>query len=339
MMRYALLLTLISLAALLPLQDALAQDIAFGGTEVVNLAKAIVDETAKTNQLPSAYQLTMTNGHTMVITAPNAFELLARSIIAWQATKSFPTEVSLQLHDIKGSDYHPEDEPKAAGQMTAVLAADIGNYADPLLKMTIAQGNTIPRSVVFLTKQKLTAAQFIVAMSALLDETTKQNAIPKAFAIPLVCSPQNWLATERPVVVAARVTGDKEPWQRIDLRISLNEMDLTEAGPVLRDWKGPIPPFCGAIHVELQGFGPVGDIQLMLDSQLLNSYKGIGPHRYELDTLPLADGLHTISATATDTSGTTNAYVFSFTVQNGRRSGFTPAQIADLNLEATTQPR
>ena len=52
-----------------------------------------------------------------------------------------------------------------------------------------------------------------------------------------------------------------------------------------------------------------------------------------------ADGLHTISATATDTSGTTNAYVFSFTVQNGRRSGFTPAQIADLNLEATTQPR
>ncbi|MHB0937529.1 MAG: hypothetical protein ACYDCO_17170 [Armatimonadota bacterium] len=334
MMRYVWLLILISVAALLPLQVARAQEIVFSGTEVVNLAKAIVAETSTSYQLPSSFQMTMLNGHTMIVTAPNAFELLCRSIIAWRETTNFPGEVAIEMHNLKGPKFNPAEEPRSPGLLIAVPSVDVGTYADPWLRVAAAQGNTIPSAFTFESKQKLTSAQFIVAVATLIDETLKNKAMPPAIAMPMVRSPQDWLDTNKPLVVAARVEAPPAPPIEIDLNISLNGMLLTEAGPVLQNWKGPVPPFCGAIHIDMQGSGPVGDIHLLLDNTLLNSYKGIGPHHYELNTIPLADGLHTIAATATNTSGKTYAYVFSFVVQNGRRTGFTPAQISDLPLEA-----
>lgn len=333
-MRYVWLLILISVAALLPLQEARAQDIVFTGTEVINLAKAIVAETATSYQLPSSFQMTMLNGHTMVITAPNAFELLCRAIIAWRETTNFPGEVAIEMDNLKGPQYNGADEPRTPGLLIAVPSVDVGTYADPWLKVAAARENTIPSMFTFESKQKLTPAQFIVAIATLIDETMKNKAMPPAIAMPMVRSPQNWLSTDKPLVVAASVEAPPIPIIEIDLGISLNGMELTEAGPVLQNWKGPVPPFCGAIHIEMQGSGPVGDIHLLLDNGLLNSYKGTGPHHFELSTIPLSDGLHTIAATATNTSGKTYAYVFSFMVQNGRRTGFTPAQISDLPLEA-----
>jgi|GEM_PF-2323098 len=330
MMRHAWLLILISLAALLPLQYARAQEIAFTGAEIINLAGTIVETTAAADELPSAYRMTMTNGHTMVVTAPNAFELLCRAIIAWQQTGNFPAEVALQLHDIKGPDYYAEDEPKSPGQVVAVLTVDIGSYAGNMLTMTMDWNNTLPRSVTFLSKQKLSIAQFIVAMATLIDEAMKNKAIPRTFAIPLVRSPQYWLSTDRPVVVETRVNPTPLPPPEVNLRISLNDMELSESGPVLHNWKGPIPPFCGAIRIEILGYGPVADVKLLLDSGTLHTYNGRGPHRYELVTLPLADGMHTLVATATNNEGQTFTYAFSFTVQNGRRSGFTPAQTTEM---------
>jgi len=327
MMRFALLLTLISLAALLPLQQAWAQEIAFSGAEIINLAGTIVEATSTADALPSAYQLTMTNGHTMIVTAPNAFELLCRAIIDWQKTTTFPAVVAIQLHDIKGPDYHADDEPKSPGQMAAVLTVEVGSNAENLLTMTTAAGNTLPRTVMFLSRQKLSIAQYIVSMATLVTETVKSGTVPRTFAIPLIRSPQDWLSTDRPVMVKSRVQPAPPPPVEVDLRISLNDMELTESGPVLQDWNGPMPPFCGGIRIEILGFGPVADIQLLLDSNTLRAYQNHGPHRYELNTIPLADGQHTLVATAKNTEGKTYTYAFSFMVQNGRRSGFTPAQI------------
>lgn len=334
-MRYVWLLILISVSALLPLQQARAQDIAFSGAEIINLAKAIVAETSTSHQLPSSFQMTMVNGHTMVITASNAFELLCRAIIAWRETTNFPSEVAIEMHTLKGPQYNEQDEPRTPGLLIAVPSVDVGNYAEPWLKVAAARGNVIPSMFTFESKQKMTPAQFIVAIATLIDETLKNKAMPAAIAMPMVRSPRDWLNTSKPLVVASTAvnTVEVERIVEIDLSISLNGMELTEAGPVLQNWKGPVPPFCGPIHIELQGSGPVADIHLLLDNMLLNSYTGIGPHHYELNTLPLADGLHTLAATATNTSGKTYAYVFSFMVQNGRRTGFTPAQISDATLE------
>ena len=335
-MRYVWLLILISVAALLPLQEARAQDIAFSGTEIISLAKAIVAETSTSHQLPSSFQMTMVNGHTMVVTASNAFELLCRAIIAWRETTNFPGEVAIEMHNLKGPKYNEQDEPRTPGLLIAVPSVDIGTYAEPWLKVAAARGNTIPSMFTFESKQKMTPAQFIVGISTLIDETLKNKAMPVAIAMPMVRSPQDWLNTYKPLVVASKAeeANDTITDVEIALSISLNGMELTEAGPVLPNFKGPVPPFCGPIHIEMQGYGPVGDIHLLLDNTLLNDYRGIGPHHYELNTLPLADGLHTIAATATNSSGKTYAYIFSFMVQNGRRTGFTPAQISDATLEA-----
>jgi len=329
-MRYAWLQISICLAALLPLQYARAQDIAFSGAEIINLAGTIVESTATADVLPSSYRMTMTNGHTMIITAPNAFELFCRAIIAWQQTGNFPAEVPLQIHDIKGPDYYADDEPKSPGQVVAVLTVDIGSYAGNMLTMTTDWNNTLPRSVIFLSKQKLSIAQFIVAMATLIDEAMKNKAIPRTFAIPLIRSPQYWLSTDRPVVVETRVKPTPLPPPEVDLRISLNGVELSESGPVLQNWTGPIPPFCGVIRIEILGFGPVADVKLLLDSDTLHAYTGRGPHRFDLATLPLIDGMHTLVATATNLEGQTFTYAFSFTVQNGRRSGFTPAQATEM---------
>lgn len=345
-MRNAFILALISLAALLPLQVVRAQDITFSGAEIVNLARTIVVQTATTPELPSAYQMTMSNGHAMVITAPNAFELLCRSIIAWRQTNGFPREISIQLDDLKGPDPGPATryETKSPGEMMAMASNEIGLYAGVWMQLASAPGHQLAPAVSTETYRGVTPAQFIVAMAALIDETMKKNEFPTTIAMPKVRSPQDWLNTDQPVKVSdtsAPTTPQNpqspsdppKPAAEIDLRIVLNDIELSESGPVLPNGRGPIPPFCGIVHIGVVGYGPVGELHLRLDSKKLTTFIGAGSHAYDLNTLPMSDGLHTISATATNTDGKTYAYVFSFTVHNGRRSGFTPAEITDVNVK------
>ena len=339
MMRYAILLALISLATLLPPQVVKAQNISFSRAEILNLASAIVSETSRTPQLPSAYMLTMTNGHTMVITAPNAFELLCRSILIWRQAEDFPLEVSIEFHDLKGPSPDDKHEPRSPGTLIAMPVVDIDTYAPPLLEYA-SQRRLLMTALKTQASTMLTAAQIIVAMAMLIDEAQKKQDVPDAVVMPLVRSPQNWLDTSRPVRVtsAPRVVVPVVVNQDIDLRISLNGIELSETGPILPSGNGPIPPFCGTIRIAVSGSGPVETVRLLLDKVELTTFRSVGPHSYALNTIPLSDGLHMIVATATNSVGKTFSCIFSFMVQNGRKSGFTPAQLGDLELGAEARP-
>ena len=317
---------------------AQAQDISFRGADIVTLARTVAAEARRTGQLPPAYQMVMANDHTMVVTAPTVYELLTRAIIAWKTTHAFPTLITVQLLDLTGPAADPQYEPKRAGLVIAVPTADIGTYAPYWLQMAEAPGHQLPKAMTFETNYRLTAAQIVVTMAVLIDEAMRKTDIPSAVAIPLVRSPENWQDTRAPLLVEAH-TEPPAPLVTADLQITLNGLELSERGPMLPAGE-KVRPYCGKLRITLTGFGPIANIRLMLDNDELRSYSSLmGPVIYELDTLPLLDGIHTLSATATDTAGKTYAYVFSFSIANGRQSGFNPAELTpSKELKEITHP-
>ncbi len=324
-MRYATILALTMITVLVLSGVARAQDITFNGNDIILLAKTITAQVSKTNVLPPSFQMTMANGHQMIVTAPSVFELLARATVAWKENKAFPTQVPLMILDLNGPAFDPQHEPKRPGQVIAVPSVDIGNYAPLWLQMAEAPGHKLPYGMKFETSYRLTMAQIIVAMAALIEETLRENKFPSAVAIPLIKSPTDWLDTRAPIALITPPTKDDNQIWAADMRITLNGIELSDRGPSQH-----IAPFCGTVRVEMLGYGPVAAIRLQLDGVELRTFKGVGVHTYELETLPLLDGQHTLAATASDQTGKTYAFVFGFSVLNGRINGFTPAELEDL---------
>lgn len=313
--------------------SAFSQEIAFRDTDVIQLARLITLEARHGNQLPPSYTMTMLNAHPMVITNANAFELLARAIAAWKSAKTFPSQVSLLVDDLSGPAFDPKYEPKRDGLTFYVPLNDIGLYAPFWLAKAEAPGHKLLAAWNFESGYRLTAAQLLVAMAALIDETVKAKELPQAVMIPLVRSPQNWQETRMPVTVApeAAVTAVAMPAEPA-LQVKLNGIEMSERGPLVLG-KG-LPPFCGPIRIEVAGYGPIVSIRLMLDKDDVKTVDGVGPFFHALNSLLLTDGAHTLSAIATDTRGKTFAYIFSFTVMNGRAGGFTPAEPEEKVVDA-----
>ncbi|MHB9022958.1 MAG: hypothetical protein ACYC7E_02120 [Armatimonadota bacterium] len=305
-----------------------AQDIAFRGSDIVLLSGAIVKHARATNYLPSAYLLPMANGTQAKITAPNAFEVLVRAIIAWKKDGIFPESVSMQILDLNGPTLDPKWEPARDGLEFPVPTADIGNFAEYWLAMAMREGHKLLKGMTFETGYRLNAAQIIVAMATLIDETIQKKAFPSYVVIPMVHSPLNWLDIRNHIVVQSQqeIVVKPPPPIRPDLRVILNAIDLTrEAVPT--PGKTLLPAFCGTLRIEITGNDPVASIRFVLDGKERQVFKGAGTHRVELNTLTLSDGTHTFAAIAFDQEGNKFPYIFSFPVQNGRISGFTPAEI------------
>lgn len=332
MMRHAFTLASLGLLVLLTTRLTLAQEISFHGSDVVQLAKTIAAEAARTNQLPAAYSLPMANGHTATITAPNAFELLVRATVGRNDnSKTFPAEISLQITDLTIPASDPRYEPEMDGIKIPVFTAEIDEKARYWQAIAEAPGHKLFTAMKFgvtqATTYRLTAAQIIVAMAVLIDDIMSEKKIPLAIAVPLVHSPSDWTDTSKPVVVGAVTAGQADtppPLIQPDLRITVQGIELSERGPVPGD--GQMAPFCGVIRIELTGYGPITKIRLLLDGVERKEYDGLGPNYFDLNTLTLTDGPHTLAATSIDADGKNYAYIFSFPIANGRESGFSPAE-------------
>ncbi len=296
------------------------------------MAKKIAEVAAQTNQLPSAFGLPMANGHTMVITAPNAYELLCRTIVTWKDTKYFPDTVPLLLGNLAPPSPDPSIEPSQEGLRLAIFSEDLSTNAHAGLSLAESRQQIISGMKFGESKSTsyyLTAAQLIVAMSVLIDdavndfEKTKLNKIPDVIVVPLVHSPVDWNDNRNPLDCSLPTEPPPPPVIQPSLNISIQGIDLNE-----RAAHGGPMSFCGAIRIELLGVGPIVKVRLLLDGVEKQVFDGLGPHVYDLNTLTLADGTYTFSVTATDTDGKLYSYIYSFTVANGRKSGFTPADTA-----------
>ncbi|HOF87995.1 MAG TPA: hypothetical protein PLZ36_07815 [Armatimonadota bacterium] len=326
------MLLLLIIGLLSAATPASAQELSFRGSVIIQLARTIAAEARRTNQLPPAYQMPMENGHNMVITNANAFELLSRAIVVWKDTKALPQALAVQIHDLAGPAFDPQYEPKRDGLTFAVHYADIGLYAPFWLAKAEAPGHKLISAWNFESGYRLTAAQLLVAMAALIDEATKKNEFQPAVVIPLVRSPKSWLETGKPIVLAAPPPPKVEVVIMPSLTVSLNGIELADRGPIVLG-KG-LPPFCGLIRIDVTGTGPVSKVRLMLKNAELKTFDGAGPHTYLLNSLTLDDGVQTISVIAVDDREKTYAYIYSFTVMNGRASGFTPAEREERPVDA-----
>ncbi|HEY3417255.1 MAG TPA: hypothetical protein VGM23_10270, partial [Armatimonadota bacterium] len=270
------------------------------------------------------------------ITAPNAFELLVRSIIGWKNDGFLPENVSMQILDLTGPILDPKFEPSREGLEFPVPSVDIGTFAQSWLEMAMREGHKLPKGMLF-DGYQLSMAQIIVAMAALIDETVQKNAFPPYVVIPRVRSPLNWLDIRNPVAVQAPQEVKPPPVIRPDLRVCLNNIDLTrDAIPTPQT--ASLPPFCGTMRMTITGTGPIATIHLVIDGKERAVYDGVGPLIYDVNTLNLTDVVHTFAVIAVDKEGVKTRFISSFPVQNGRSSGFTPAEIDHPDVDVDVTP-
>jgi len=313
-----------------------AQDFTFSDKGVQQLARAIAETVNHTNQLPSSFNLPMANGHNMIITTPNAFELFCRAIIAWKDSSHFPTSVPLLLSDLSFPAPEPHSEPERDGESIPIFSRDIGDKAHIWLALAEAPGHKLFSVMKFgeskATAYRLTIGQIVVAMAILIDQSVKDYAlshsdiIPLAIEVPLVHSPVDWNDRHAPLLV--QFNEQHQPGVPIiiqpHLGITIQGILLSDRKPVQTELRSP---FCGTIRIEVDGYGPIVKVRLLLDGMEKQVFTGLGPHFYDLNTLALADGTYTLSAVATDTNSKPYIYIYSFMVANGRRCGFTPAEL------------
>lgn len=316
---------------------ARAQEIAFSGGDVVRLARAVAKDGETTSQLYHAYKLRMTNGHAMVLTAANVFELLTRATVNWQQAKVFPETVPLVIDDLRGPLTDPHLEPKTVG-LIAFLSMDIGRFAPNWLIGAEAPGHAIWRQIKIGPTNQITAAQFLMATAVLIDETQKRGMVPDALAVPQVRSPRAWDDTRDP----HDLTGEDVVVPRVEelkLRVWINGFEFTEGGPIGAD--GALPVLRGPCRLDLAGNDLVVRVKLLVDNIEHKVFDGPGPHSFEVQTAQLDDGAHTLTITAFDPKEKQTLYIISLHTNNARRSPLNPLEIPKKDppvLEVNVEP-
>ena len=318
MMRNTVTLALICTLILCASCFAGAQGISVTGRDALMLAKAIIKQAETSYRLPSAYIMRIGDRPGVVITAPCAFEILARTLLVRQTTNVYPQTVS-GLTLLYNAKYDPKVEPAPDQQRKiAIWTPEIVNEKVPMILEFISKmQNTIPRLITLADGNKLTPAQFTVAMAKAVASWGEVGKIPELTAVPAVYSPPNWDDQRNPVPIM-------EP---VSLRIAVNGVYVQR-----KDENAGIPdalslPFCGNIQINLMAEGPVKALTLDLDSHTLCAYDKRGSYGYSIDSLHISDGNHRLTLTLTDEDNKSFLSILPLQIQNGRVSAFTPAEI------------
>jgi hypothetical protein len=181
----------------------------------------------------------------------------------------------------------------------------------------------IPFSWTQQNKEKLSAAQLIVAMAALiskrLDGTISQD---DAYTIARISSPTNWEYLGNPYSLLP-TTPLVTP---LALAVSLN--DIIPDIDASKDSSMFPQPFCDNISVHIDARGPVKHLSVLLDDKVITSFEGAGSFNTSIDTTNYTDALHhlivTVSPSVENVKPLTRSV--SFSIFNGHAGDFTPAE-------------
>lgn len=303
-----------------------AQDLTVTGDTVALLANAVVTEADTHYRIPTAYNIPL-GTRTATITLSGVCEIFARTLSTWGTNGSpFPKRVSGMTFTWHApSQQHPELEPPADGHTRIPIMSQYTQFAAVgMVRMSETDpALTIPFSWTQQNKEKLTAAQLIVAMAALLAKRL-QGAQNDAYTIARIFSPADWESSERPysLLQSAPVVIP------ITLRIALNGIPPLPATDPDAD-AGPFPkPFCDTISINIDAGGPIRRIVVLLDGKHLATFDGAGTFGKSIESLDYPDGRHVLTLTASPLDGQSKPVTMTlpFQILNGRSGDFSPAE-------------
>ena len=309
--------------------DAQAFDVT--GDTVALLARAVVTEADTNNHIPSAYNIPLgAKDDCTTITLANACEIFARTLSEWGTNGSpYPKHVrGISFTWRPPSQLHPELEPQADQHTRIPIRTQYTQFAaEGIVRLADVDANmTIPFSWTQQNKEKLTIAQLIVAMAALiikrLDVTMDQG---ESYTIARITSPENWLDTDTPYSL---LPATAQPVTAITLRVALNGIPVPPGLDATVD-TGPFShPFCGTVSIHLEAGGVLRRIVILLDDKPLTAFEGSGAFGKSIDSLNYADGRHVLIITATPVAEThkPKTMTIPFYIFNGHASDFTPAE-------------
>ncbi|HEY3375937.1 MAG TPA: hypothetical protein VGL77_00450 [Armatimonadota bacterium] len=334
MMRLTVTLALIGLCVWCTTPAVVAQDIGtFSGGDVILLAHAIAAQAKTTYTISPAYVMPISGQNPAIVTAPVAFEILARALILWKDKNAFPDTITGVTWELHGPPYNEALEPAAdRNSLIPALTIDLIKLTPNWLMIASAnEKHELPSSLVYEARYKLTAAQCLVAMAMLIDEANVERKIPETIAVPAVRSPKSWENRTAPISLMPMPSTPQKEVDPLSLRVTVNGIEIPKDG-------APVPsalnqPFCGPIHIAISANGSVKKVELVIDGVPLRTYDKEGINGLTIDSLQYSDDTHMLSVILTTANDQRAPMVFALRICNGRSSGFTRATATRKNTE------
>jgi len=326
-MNKPIILTLITIMLCATL-NAGAQEFSVTGDTVALLANAIVSEADAHYRIPAAYIIPLgAKGTSATITLSGVCEIFARTLLVWGTNGGpFPKRVNgITFTWHPPSQQHPELEPPVDARSRIPIMAQYTQFAAVgTVRMAETDPDiTIPFSWTQQNKEKLTTAQLIVAMAALINKRL-DGTLNDAYTIARISSPLDWESTANPYSLL-QLTPRIIP---IALRVSLNSIQPLPLPDPAWETGAFAKPFCDTLSLNIDASGPIKRITVLLDGKFLVSFDGGGLFGKSIDSLNYQDGRHVLTLTASPGDNSSKAVILTipFQIFNGHAGDFSPAQ-------------
>jgi len=172
------------------------------GQSVVDLATFISAYLADTGRLPDLVQVQTGAGSLRVLTAAEAFILIARTVDLWRTNGERPSVVPIAPADVQRPYLRPEDAPETAVDVTVGQEVSTEMFLMPIDDTVgwVDDQRRLPTSV-YVDGERLTATQYLAGLAICIEYADSHSGLEDTIFLPKFGPPLGWID-------AAQVSGE-----------------------------------------------------------------------------------------------------------------------------------
>jgi len=291
------------------------------GESVVELSNFISAYIADSGQLPQLVQVKAGDGSLRVLSASEAFILLARTVGLWRTNGELPAAVSITPAAVAKPDLDPEDVPQ--GEVDVTLGREVPT--EPFLDQTNAtvrwvdQLRKVPTAI-WVQGERLSAAQYLAGLAICLEYAYQEGGLLDTIFLPSYAPPAMWMSNVR-FAAAGEIQSDENAYVETEAEADFTEQVSagsggSESGEVVLPFT-PIEPeqfdeltaeirpqlsvipepgaeVSGVVELVASYSGPAAFFVIIYVDGVTRAIMNVPPYGYHWDTTALPPGIHTI---------------------------------------------
>jgi hypothetical protein len=168
------------------------------GDSVVELAQFISTYVSDTGQLPDLVQVRTQSGNLRVLSAAEAFVLIARAVDLWRANEEMPETVPMAPAEVTRPDIDPEDVPQGAVDVESGQEIPTEGFLEQTAATVrwVDQLQKVPTAV-WVEGTRLSAAQYMAGLAICLEYAYEQGELEDTVFLPAYAPPSTWAVSLR----------------------------------------------------------------------------------------------------------------------------------------------
>jgi len=300
------------------------------GTGVVDLAGFVAAHLADTGRLPDLVQVQLTSGRLRILSAAEAFVLIARTVDLWRTNGELPETVPIIPADVLPPEMDPEDLPQEETDLTQGREIP----TEPFLDQCQATVRWVDRlqqvpTAVWVGGHRLSAAEYLAGLVICVQYAYREGSLLDTIFLPAYAPPQTWAAgytwagaeeetssEEYPDVGLGEEEAESEPGPEgllpgtappvAPLRPAMAvPAPLPQARPELRLFPEPGAKVSGRVDLVASYSGPPASFLTFSVDEVTRAIMNIPPYGFRWETSKLAPGVHLVRVRVIGAGGVT----------------------------------